>query len=75
MMIFIHCLLRQGNIRYDGVVDAERGLSLRIFSEEKAFYTKPDVEHWIERKKRKEKEKEKKAEKKGEFSRRSHKNQ
>ena len=46
-----------------------------LFGEEKAFYTKPDVECWIERKKEKKKKKEKKAEKKGEFFKRSHKKQ
>ena len=42
-----------------------------LFGEEKAFYTKPDVERWIEKKKGKEK----KAEKKAESSKRSHKKQ
>ena len=39
-----------------------------LFGEQKAFYTKPDVECWIERKKGKGKGKKNKAEKKGEFS-------
>ena len=48
-----------------------------LFGDEKAFYTKPDVERWIERKKGKGKGKgkEKKAEKKAESSKRSHKKQ